>query len=261
MSGQMVQVSTIRELGEYLARYAESIRSTLPQTTRQSAERFIRLTANAARTTPKILQCHPGTVVNALLFFAQLDLEPASALGHGWLVPYGKVCQPIVGYRGFIELALRVPMYVGVEAHVVREGDAFDWQQGTEPRIVHRPNFGGRGEVCGAYAIVTRADGGKQSDVVDREEIDAVRARSKASDDGPWKTDFAEMAKKTAVRRLAKYLRLSPQLAQAIEVENRAEAGMSPLDDGAIDVEMTPAPDETLKEQIQQKAREARGEK
>ncbi len=264
MSGQALQLSNVRELGAYLGQYAGSIKATLPAQSRLTAERFVRLAANAARSTPELLRCHPASVVNSLLFFAQLDLEPATALGHGWLVPYGAVCQPIVGYRGYIELALRMPEYAGMEAHVVRANDTFRHRRGTTPRILHEPNFGARGEVIGAYAICTRADGGKQFDVLDKEEIDAVRERSRAGGNGPWKTDYAEMAKKTAVRRLAKYLRLSPHVASAFEAEDRAESGATggysdALDEGAIDL---PAqPDTGLRDDLRRKAEAARQEK
>ncbi len=54
-------------------------------------------------------------------------------------------------------------------------------------------------------------------------EIDAIRKRSRASGSGPWVTDYAEMARKTVVRRLFKYLPASPEIATAFEKEDESQ--------------------------------------
>jgi recombination protein RecT len=64
---------------------------------------------------------------------------------------------------------------------------------------------------------VTFKDGTKQSDVMTLAEINAVRKRSRAGGEGPWVTDYAEMAKKTVFRRLSKWLTLSPEVADALD--------------------------------------------
>ena len=61
-------------------------------------------------------------------------------------------------------------------------------------------------------------------DVLTRDEIDKARKVSRAQT-GPWKTWYAEMARKTAVRRLSKYLSLSPEWAAALELDTRADTG------------------------------------
>jgi recombination protein RecT len=55
-------------------------------------------------------------------------------------------------------------------------------------------------------------------------EIQDVRSRSKAAQNGPWVTDFGEMARKTVVRRAAKYWPLSPELADASEHDARTDS-------------------------------------
>jgi recombination protein RecT len=62
-------------------------------------------------------------------------------------------------------------------------------------------------------------DGGVQFEVMSRSEIDGIRSRSKSSGSGPWVTDYPEMARKTVLRRLCKYLPMSSELASAMESE------------------------------------------
>ena len=82
------------------------------------------------------------------------------------------------------------------------------------------------------------------------QEVEAIRNRSKASEFGPWVTDFEEMAKKTVLRRLLKRLPLSSEnyaLAQAVEVDNKAALGEAEISADIIDIE-------GLEEAPQQKA-------
>ncbi len=58
-------------------------------------------------------------------------------------------------------------------------------------------------------------------------EVEAIRKRaSKGKRSSPWDTDFAEMAKKTVLRRLCKVLALSPQTQRAVALDDLADAGI-----------------------------------
>jgi hypothetical protein len=69
-------------------------------------------------------------------------------------------------------------------------------------------------------------------------EINKIRGRSRAKSDGPWVTDFDEMAKKTVVRRLTKYLPSSPKMDRAIEAHDRGEIEVTatPVTPGRMDL-------------------------
>jgi recombination protein RecT len=56
-----------------------------------------------------------------------------------------------------------------------------------------------------------------------RDELDAVKNRSRASSSGPWQTDFDQMCRKTVIRRNLKYCPKSAQLVKALEAENVIE--------------------------------------
>ncbi len=185
-------------------------------------ERFIRSAAFACARNPTLRQCSQESLIAAACTAAELNLDFTPALGLAYMVPYGKDAQFQIGYRGLMTLAMREGAARSFEAHCVFENDEFEHEMGTEPRITHkRPQLGqARGKFVGAYAVVTLANGIKQADVMDLAEIEAIRTRSKAGNGGPWKTDYSEMAKKTVVKRLCKYLNLTPTIGKALEQDN-----------------------------------------
>ena len=90
-----------------------------------NADRLARIAATELRKTPALLNTTEASFMGAVMQSAQLGLEPGSALGQAYLVPYGKECQLILGYRGMIDLARRSGQVLSLNAYAVREGDDF----------------------------------------------------------------------------------------------------------------------------------------
>lgn len=220
---------------ETIKKYLESakghIQDVLPR--HMSAEKMIRIVSSAASRNPLLLECTPLSFVSAVITAAQLGLEPVGPLQEAYLVPYknGKTgqyeAQFMVGYRGLIKLARNSGEIASIEAHVVYENDHFKYQYGTNPFIEHVPAQGERGKRIAVYAVAFYKDASirPQFEVLAPEDIEHIRKKSRASDSGPWATDTDEMWRKTAVKRLCKYLPLSVELATAISLDNQAEVG------------------------------------
>jgi recombination protein RecT len=198
-----------------------ALAETLPK--HMDAERFTRIAMGSLRKNPKLLQCEPASFLSACLQVASLGLEPDTPLGHAYLIPYGKEVTLVVGYEGYIDLAYRSGVVVAIHANVVRDGEEFEWREGSDPFINHKPSatpqtytsgkqtyLSGR-DVTHAYAVAQLLAGGKVQVVMMKSELDAIRTRSRASHDGPWVTDICAMYKKTAIRQLRKYLPMSAQ--------------------------------------------------
>ena len=181
-------------------------------------DRFVRVVITEMRSNQKLMECEKASVLGSLMQCAELGLVPSKTTGHCYLVPYGKNCNLIVGYKGLIELATRSGEITSIEAHVIREHDDFDVQLGTTKSITHTPNFLEDGNVIGAYAVATFKNGETQFEVMKRSEIDKIRNMSKGGN--IWKDHFEEMSKKTAVRRLIKYLPVNPELEKALTIDN-----------------------------------------
>lgn len=212
--------------------------SVLPR--HMSVDRLIRITLAAVSQTPKLAECTADSVLFGVMKAAQLGLEPG-VLGGCYLVPFSNKGTMeavfIPGYRGLIDLARRSGQIESIEAHVVFEKDRFLCHYGLDPKLEHEPFWGEEpGGIMAVYAIAKLKDGGKQLEVMTKAQIDRIRARSKSGSSGPWVTDYPEMARKTVVRRLCKYLPLSPELADAMESEDRVEEDRSFLPATTADV-------------------------
>lgn len=209
-------------------------------------ERITRIAMTSIQRTPKLLECTQESLLGALLTCTQLGLEPDSVSGRAYLIPYGKNCQLIVGYRGLMELARRSGEIQTLDARVVYKHDDFDFAFGATPVLRHKPTFltHDRGDVVAAYAVAIMRNGASQFEVMSRDEIEGIRKRSQAGNDGPWVTDWNEMARKTVMRRLCKYLPSSPELSQAVTLDEQAERGI-PQDLAPIDVDVSPGTEAT----------------
>lgn len=206
-----------------------------------TAERLTRIATTEIRKTPMLAKCDPVTLLGAVMQCAQLGLEPGGALGHAYLVPFQNRkmntvdVQFIVGYRGMIDLARRSGQIVSLEARTVHKSDHFRVTLGLDSNLEHVPDWDAadRGPMTFVYAVAKLKGGGVQFEVMSRTEVERVRAQSRASSSGPWVTHFDEMAKKTVIRRLFKYLPVSIELATAVALDEATEAGRG-VDYGAL---------------------------
>ena len=202
-----------------------------------NADRMLKIAMTSIRRTPKLLACNQQSLLGAIMQAAQLGLEPDGVLGHAYLIPFKEEVQLIVGYKGLVDLARRSGQLSTIFARVVYAEDQFEFAYGLAERMEHIPTRGEPGEVVAVYAVARLKDGGQQFEVMTRREVDAIRERSRSKDDGPWVTDFSEMAKKTVLRRLCKMLPASVELARAVALDERAEVGMSQNLEDVIDVQ------------------------
>ena len=192
------------------------------------AEKIIRIVLTEASKNPKILNCNRDSILISVMEACQLGLEPNAIAGLGYLVPYGNKCQFIPGYKGYIKLALQSGQITSIWARVVHDGDMFDYEEGDQPFIRHKPCLDGKkGREIAVYAICKKKDGDKQFEVMSFEEVEDIRKKSSAGQRGPWKDDWKQMAKKTVVKQLCKYLELdSEKTSIAAEKQEGGLSGM-----------------------------------
>lgn len=203
-----------------------------------NTDRMARIAATEVRKNKALMNTEPTSFLGSVMQAAQLGLEPGSALGQAYLVPYGNQCQLIIGYKGMIDLARRSGQVLSLNAYAVREGDDFSFQLGLKPDIHHVPSLEAdriKKPITYVYAVATLKGGGYQFEVMSRAEVEAVRAKAKSKN--IWNTYFEEMAKKTVIRRLFKYLPVSIEALEITNADAKREAGEKVEPDDVINIE------------------------
>ena len=214
--------------------YRGLISQIIPKTL--TAERVINIAATTINRKPAIAECSTVSILGGVVQASMLGFELIPSLGQAYLVPFDnsktgvKEAVFMLGYRGMMDLAIRTGLVETIYAKEVCENDFFEYEEGLNRKLVHRPADNNRGKFIKAYAVVKYLKGGYNFVVMSKEKIEAVRARSKAgkSKYSPWANgldeDYIEMALKTCVRKLFKYMPTS--------IEYRTAS----VDESALDV-------------------------
>lgn len=213
------------DLATLVARSWPRMAAVLPAYT--SPDRMMQLAISSINQMPELAECSAASVLSCLMRSSSLGLEPSAVngLGECYILPFfnkktrRKEATFIPGYKGLIKLARNTGEVKSISAHVVHEGDDFDYSLGLHEDLTHKVTKGstkGAENVTHAYCVCHFMNGGYHIEVMDRDELEAIRARSKAKDYGPWKTDTEEMYKKTVIRRASKMWPLSTDKADKI---------------------------------------------
>lgn len=227
----LTQVTSVKEL-----LWNEQAKAQLQQVAaaHMKPERMMRLMANAMRKTPKLAECDPMSLLGGLMTCAGLGLEPNTIMGHAYLIPFKNgrkgitEVQLVVGYKGLIDLARRSGHITSISANVhYSDDEVWEYEEGTEARLRHVPGAQA-GDKLHAYAIAKFRDGGHAYVVLPWSKVLKIRDGSQgwqtavkfgSTAKSPWHTHEDEMAKKTAIRALAKYLPLSVEFRDALTVD------------------------------------------
>ena len=214
-----------------------------------SSERMMQLAISAYNQTPKLAECSTISVLSCVMKCAALGLEPSAVdgLGRAYILPYrnkktGRYeAQFIMGYKGMLDLARRSHEIESIAAHVVREGDEFEFEYGLNEKLRHIPSQEpkeGR-PITHAYCVVHFRDGGHFFNVLTAEDIQKAKEASQggASKFSPWQTWPEQMAQKTAVRRAFPYLPVSVEAQEAAASDEQTpdySAALNPIIDTEV---------------------------
>jgi recombination protein RecT len=229
-SGQAIQkpqqsgspMATVRNL---IVSKKTQIAALLPK--HMDANRLMRLALLTMRQTPKLLDCTPESLIGSILQAAQLGLEPGDALGQAYLVPYGRTATFQMGYQGMIDLAKRSGEVQRITAHVVYEKDSFEYEYGLEEKLVHKPDHTHQKTPVAVYAVAHFKDGSHAFEVLSVADIEKARSTGKQGNSPAWTQYWSAMARKTAIRRLFKFLPISIEMSKAVALDEQGEAGVN----------------------------------
>lgn len=198
-------------------------------------ERIYKMAALARSRQPRLGQCTIESFVKEFIKSCELGLDCGGATGQAYLVPFksGYLSKKagydvyeavfIPGYKGLIELVYRAKSTNYVDAQIVYAKDKFKYNLGSSPMVQFEPNLDvPREEVKCCFAVVRlKGSDYPKIEIMTKDQLLAIKARSRASSDGPWMTDEAEMMRKTVLRRALKYIPKTPELEKALEADNK----------------------------------------
>ena len=240
---QLAALKPKEQVKHLLEQNKQVIAQALPR--HMNPERLMRVAITSVTSVPALLECYVPTLIGGIIQCSQMGLEPNTVLGHAYLVPFWnskknrKDAQVIVGYKGLIDLARRSGQIVSIAAHAVYKNDQFAYEYGLEEKLRHIPADGERGDITHFYAVAHMKDGGHAFEVMPAATVKKIRdqaaKKNRAKTDGsgnpiitgPWAEHFEEMGRKTAIRRLAKYLPLSVELASAVAMGDAESKGQA----------------------------------
>lgn len=185
-----------------------------------------------------LLQCDPTSLILAVLQGAREGITSYSGpYAGGYLVPFKGAVTLIHNYKFLLDVALESGAIKGMTWGVVREGDEFDYSDGTNPHLHYRKRLKGeRGELICTWAVVTLPSGEKRIDVLEYDYLTRIRedslskiTKDSAKQYSPWVQWPDEMAIKTQIRHALKTCGLSfdrhQRLVNLMENDDRAMSG------------------------------------
>lgn len=219
--------------------YQKMINNTLRDPKR--AQRFIASITSAVATNPALQECDPATILSGALLGESLGLSPSPQLGQYYLVPFNntkkgcKDAQFQLGYKGYVQLALRSGYYKHLNVISVKAGELVSYNPLTEevelnlnPDELARENSA----TVGYLAMFEYLNGFRKTIYWSREKMEAHALRySKgyAAKKGYtfWEKDFDAMAYKTMLRQL-----ISKWGVMSIDLQTAFEADFVQEEDG-----------------------------
>lgn len=210
-----------KRLEVFKMKFTNSMHSYLKQ--QIQPEQIIQMSANFIMNA-KLQECTQESIVYAIIKALEYGFPPAQQ-GLFYMLPFKNdkkgvtEVQFILGYQGMLYMLYRTGAFIDIYSEVVYSADEFQYELGLNKTLVHKPALvQDRGEILYCYAVAKFKDGGHSFIVLSKNDIDKVRRISKSGNSlqSPWSTAYAEMAKKTAIRRLYKYANRYPAVSSNI---------------------------------------------
>lgn len=182
---------------QYKSRFSELLKERAPQ--------FVASLVQLVNASEQLQRCEPNSVIASAITAAALDLPIEKNLGFAWIVPYGTQAQFQMGYRGYVQLAIRTGLYKFINVTEVYEGE-LDVHNRMTSEVTLRQDKKISDKIIGYAAYFKLVSGYEHAEYWD---VDTVRTHAqrfsqsyRKDGDTPWKSDFDAMAMKTVLKSL-----------------------------------------------------------
>ena len=223
--------------------YKKLINNTIGDPKR--AARFVTAITSAVSNNPALQECDASTILSAGLLGEGLNLSPSPQLGQYYLVPFNdnrngrKVAQFQIGYKGYIQLALRSGQYRKLNVLAIKEGELkwFDpLEEEIEVELIEDDAKREAAPTIGYYAMFQYTNGFKKAMYWSKAKMEAHAMKYSKGYQAKkgytfWEKDFDGMAYKTMLRQL-----ISKWGIMSIDLQRAIDGDMAVIhDDGSKD--------------------------
>lgn len=210
-----------------------SVKARFDEILDQRAGQYLTSILSLYNSDKSIREADPVSVIQAAMIAATVDLPIEKNFGYAWIIAYydkdagKKIAQFQMGYRGYIQLALRTGQYEKINVITVYEGELVAWNALTE-ELVYDPDKRASDVVIGYAAYFKLHNGFVKTiywtrDQVEKHRVRHNKAQDKQSMNKIWREDYDAMAMKTVLTSLLKrWGILSVEMQKAI-VEEETE--------------------------------------
>jgi len=212
--------------------YKNLINQTLGD--KDKAQRFIAAISSAVAVNPTLQDCEAGTILSGALLGESLNLSPSPQLGFYYLVPFNdskkgyKVAQFQLGYKGYIQLAIRSGFYKKLNVMAIKKGELVNFDELNEEievNLIQDEEEREKAETVGYYAMFEYISGFRKAIYWSKAKMERHALRYSQGYKGDkakgtaytfWSKDFDGMAYKTMLRQLiSKWGIMSTDMEQA----------------------------------------------
>ncbi len=200
---------------------ADSVKKRFEEMLDKRAPQYMTSVINLVNSDTYLQKCDQMSVVSSAMVAATLDLPIDKNLGYAWVVPYGNKAQFQLGYKGYIQLALRTGQYRNINVITVYEGELIKWNRLTEEIEL---DFEARqsDKVIGYTGYFELVNGFRKTVYWSKEDIERHKKKFSKSGFG-WKDNYDAMATKTVIRNmLNKWGILSVDMQTAVTTDENA---------------------------------------
>lgn len=201
----------------------------------ENGQRFISSIVSAVNNSPQLAQCTNQSILSGALLGESLKLSPSPQLGQYYLVPFndrqkGKVAQFNLGYKGYIQLAIRSGQYKKLNVLAIKEGELIKFNPLTEEidvRLIEDEDIRENTPTIGYYAMFEYTNGFRKAIYWSKTKMENHAKKYSAGYSRDlqhgtqytfWSKDFDAMAYKTMLRQLiSKWGIISIDMQSAIE--------------------------------------------
>lgn len=221
----MTQAVALQEPAKNIVEYIkrDDIIQSAERTLGARSQQYLTSILSLANNNTAIMKCEPRSVYAACLTAATLDLPINQNLGFAYIIPYnnkGKMeAQFQMGYKGFVQLAIRSGKFRSIGVREVCEGQLSAYDPFTgEPTFDF--NNEDNAKIVGYMAYFELTNGFRKAFYMTKEQLEKhgkKYSQSYKKNFGVWKDNFDAMAKKTVLKMLlSKFAPLSTQMEQAL---------------------------------------------